>query len=446
MNSGLILALFLSFSLYDPVFLKDYSIEFLELRKSFINLGSDTYVWTFADTSEERPFIKFSPSLKLINITKDRVNYTNSYIDLAFDAGVRFDHFQVYAKVNFFNFLAPYKFKFYEPLADNRYNLYSFDEQPIVGGTSLFDINVEKAYIQYSKHNFEILVGRNNVMIGEALLFSGLCYPLDHVYRLSFSFSNFKVVSAFAVTQDTFPEKTVSYQTLEWKPFDNLTVTFYEAVSHTGKDYFKYFNPISLYYERQRRGTSNSDNLLGGLAVRFDVKNRMSLFFDFLNDDFIVFKGGTSKYGVCAGLETSLDTYSFLRFSFVAIPRFTYTHVSDTNAWQIMGLPLGYPRGNDLLDLYLSYLRKLRNGGYFIFRVAQLNKGEGTLKEHWENSGYPKNMPFPTGQVERELFAMLGYQKRSIYVGLFTEWKYSESSNAFGAFIYFKNNVFKLVF
>ncbi|MDI6850650.1 MAG: hypothetical protein QMD82_01760 [bacterium] len=440
------MALFLSFSFYDPIFLKDYSVEFLELRKSYIKRGSDTYVWTFADTSDERPFIKFSPSLKLINITKGRVNYTNSYINFAFDAGVSFDQFQVYTKVNFFNFVTPYKFQFYEPLADNRYNLYSFDEQPVIGGTSLFDINVEKAYIRYSTKNFEILVGRNNVMLGEALLFSGLCYPLDHLYRLSFSFSKFKVVTAFAVTQDTFPEKTISYQTLEWKPLDNLTVTFYEAVSHTGEDYFKYFNPISLYYERQRRGISNSDNLLGGLAVRFDVKERVSLFFDFLNDDFIVFQGGTSKYGICVGLETSVDFYSFLRFSFVAIPRFTYTHVSDTNAWQIMGLPLGYPRGNDLLDLYLSYFRKLKNDGYLVIRVAQLNKGEGTLKEHWENSGYPKNMPFPSGQVERELFTMLGYKKKRIYTGLFTDWKYNRSFATFGVFIYFKDNVFKVVF
>jgi hypothetical protein len=445
MSINFFLVLLLNFSFYDPVFLKDYSVQFFELRRNFLLKGTDTYVWTFDDTADNKPFLKFSPGFKLVNITKSGVNYTNSYLDLEFDAGVRFDGILVYTRVNFFNFVTPYKFNFYEPLSDNRYNLYSFDEQPIIGGTSLFDINVEKAYIKYANDNFGILVGRNNVMIGEGLLFSGLCYPLDHVYRLNFRFGKFQVVSAFAVAQDTFPEKTISYQTLEWKPFSNFMVTFYEAVSHTGKDYFKYFNPVSLYYERQRRGISNSDNLLGGIACKLNFSKKVSVFLDFLNDDFIVFKGGTSKYGVCAGVEVSPNSYSFFRFSFVAIPRFTYTHVSDTNAWQFMGLPIGYPRGNDLLDFYFTYLRKFNNDDYVILRVAQLNKGEGTLKEHWENSGYPKNMPFPTGKVERELFTMLGYQRKCIYAGFFLDLKYKLSSS-FGAFLYFKSDVFKVAF
>ncbi len=443
-----VLSFFLFSLLYDPVFLKDYSIETLWSRSNAIKGFEMTNINTFEDTTGEKPFISLTPNLKVFNVNANKLNYTNSYLNLEFDLGARVDSFQFFAKVNFFNFVTPYRLSYHEPLSDYQYNLYSFDVQPVIGGTFLFDINVQKAYIKYSYNNFNMMMGRNNIAIGEGLLFSGLSYPLDHIYRVSFKIKNLSFLSAFATTLDTFLLKTISYQVLEWSPVNNVVFTVYEAVSHTGPDVFKYFNPLSLYYERQRRGVDNNDNLLGGVVAKVRIKERFSVFFDFLNDDFILFKGGTSKYGVLVGTEWITYDNSFFRLTAVAIPRFTYTHgySADTNSWKLMGLPIGYPRGNDLIDVYFTYVHNFGLKRNAIVRVALLNKGEGTLDEHWEGSGLPKNMPFPTGDVDRRFFTLIGYKCKSLYAGGFFDYNYSHQKSAFGVFLYFSKKVFEVQF
>ncbi|MBP7702293.1 MAG: hypothetical protein KA126_00180 [Candidatus Hydrothermae bacterium] len=442
----LVCFVFSSVSFYDPVFMKDYSADFMKIRRDNILYNADSYIWFSEVPVTDVPTLSFTPSLKTIFNVSSGNTYINTYLDLEFDAGVKIDNFALAATLDFFNFNEPLKIPYYAPLADNQYFMYSFDEQPIIGGANILDINVRNAYIKYTSGSFDLTVGRSDVKIGEGMLFSGISYPLDHIYRINFKFQNFHVTSAFAATPDTFLSKTIAYQALEWKPFSSLTLTLYEAVSHSEEDYFKYFNPLTLYYERQRRGKSNSDNLIGGASVKWNFGGKYSIFCDFLNDDVVIFQGNTSKYGVLAGFESIVTPNSILRFHAVAIPRFTYTHVSDTNAWHLMGVPLGYPRGNDLLDFYLSYILFFNDKSSLTLRAAQLNKGEGSLVEHWEGSGFPRNMPYPTGDVCRELFLMVGFQKGCFYGGAFGDLEYNSKNHRYGLFLNIQSRVLSLKF
>ncbi|MEO0247363.1 MAG: hypothetical protein ABIM20_05250 [candidate division WOR-3 bacterium] len=431
---------------YDPIFQKDLSLDLLAHRCKEIKAGSGSYINFYKPELLGRPSVVFSPELKLLGFKLPERCYLNSYLDLIFKLGIKTKDLSFFAKVDFFNFKESYKFPGWHPLSDASYFMYSFDEQPIIGGKSILDINLREAYLSYDNNEFNLLVGRANIRIGEGLLFSGNSYPLDYIYRVSFKLNNLKILSAFAVPVDTFLRRTISYQVLEWTPLPNLVFTLYEAVSHSEEDLFKYFNPITLYYERQRRGKSNSDNLLGGIALRYIFKSRTSVFIDVLNDDIVIFQGGTSKYAILAGFEALKSPNEILRFSSVFIPRFTYTHVSDTNGWNIMGIPIGYPRGNDLVDFYFSYFRNLSEDNSLIFRVAYLNKGEGTLFEKWEESGFPRNMPFPSGKVRRDLVLMAGLKKKFFYFGSIIDLVYKGKDHALGVFLNFGKDLFRVVF
>jgi len=440
---SLLLAQYLYF--YDPVFNKDLSL--FELKNHWENIlgGKGSYIESPGLYLSERPTLSFTPDWRVLVLNKNSKTYVFSRLDLEFSAGVKVDNFKLGAEVHFFNFQEPIKFQYWEPFANETYKMYSFDIQPIIGKTSLMDIYVKKAYLEYEAKNFGFLVGRREIRIGEGLVFSGQSYPLDHVYRLQFNFGKFKVISAFGVPPDTVLTRTISYQALEWKPVSNFIFTVYEAVSHTGPDVFKYFNPLSLYYERQRRGKTNVDNLVGGLAVKYNFK-KVSLFFDLLDDDIIIFEGGTNKYAFASGFEVIPESNSILRFSFTAIPRFTYTHVSDSNAWHVLQIPLGYPRGNDLIDFYLSYAKFLGNKEAFVVRLAQLNKGEGTLTEKFEGSGLPRNMPYPTGKVRRDWVFQAGYFKKFVYTGILADFVYKGRNHLFGAFVHLNGNIFTIRF
>lgn len=431
---------------YDPIFQKDLSLDLLHHRRKEVRAGSGSYVRFYEPDLLSRPSIVFSPKFNLLGYRISQKYYLNSNLDLIFKLGFKTKGLSVFARVDFFNFNESYNFPQWHALSNTSYLMYSFDEQPIIGGKSILEINVREAYLSYENADLNILVGRANIRVGEGLLFSGNCFPLDHVYRISYKINQFKFLSAFGTPVDTFLKRTISYQVLEWSPFSNMVIALYEAVSHSEEDIFKYFNPVTLYYERQRRGRSNSDNLLGGVAARYIWRERASVFLDILNDDIIIFQGGTSKYAILAGVEILRGDDEILRFSSVLIPRFTYTHVSDTNGWNIMGIPIGYQRGNDLIDFYLSYLKSFGESNSMILRFAYLNKGEGTLFEKWEGSGLPRNMAFPTGKVRRDLVFMVGIKKKFFYFGSVADLVYKGKDHTFGIFLNFEKDLVKVVF
>ncbi len=321
--------------------------------------------------------------------------YSNAKKDAAyFSAGIKgtlklYNNLTAYEDISLYKSFETDMLTYRDYLYHPMYHLYSFDKQPVITQHDIFDVRLEHAYIMLNKNHLSVLTGRDTLNWPGDLLFSGYHIPYNFIYRAKFKKGGLLFETFHAIPMDTFEFKRICGHRLQ---IHYLSVDFVleEGVSSAEKDFFKYINPIAPFYIIQRRGMSNSDNLLGLVGI---MHKNFSVFF--LDDDFIVDKGGTSKYGIKLQLK-----YGPVKFWSVAIPRYTYTHVTDTNAWSLAGSPIGYRYGNDLLDFYCTYKKNWAKGELELTGIV-LNHGTGTLDEHWENSGNPRNPRFPGGIVQR---------------------------------------------
>jgi len=365
------------------------------------------------------------------SIFKSSFRY-NIYGELQLKAGLKINNFTFLDDISLFNKHEEESLSYKSPFYDPRYRLHSFDKQPVIGEQNYFDVRFNRGYILYENSSgLSILTGREYLSWGYNLLFSGYATPMDFIYRIRLKKGKLRAETFNAFLNDTFPGKRISGQTVELSVLPGLIISLEEAVIYTSSDNFKYFNPLGLYYEIQRRGKNNSDNLLGSINISWRITKGLKLELQFLDDDFIIGKGGTSKFGIHGGLTLVpwYDKNLMMRVTYTAIPRWTYTHISDTNSAAFLGTPLGYPRGNDLRDMSFSvyYFKPDR------IRYISLNylaHGEGTLEEHWEGSSYPRNMPYPTG-TPIKAFLILAGQKTSHYeISLFSQYeKRGDSEN-----------------
>ncbi len=273
-----------------------------------------------------------------------------------------------------------------DPFSRPQYYPYSYDTQPVITHYRLFEVRFLRGFIALSHKNLEIKIGRDTLKWPSLLFIYGNEYPFDFLYHIRYSKGAISFASFNAGLQDTFELKRLAAQLVVLKPLENLKLFLAEGVIYTRPNLLKYVNPVAPYYVIQRTSDDGPENLMG--LVGFEYRG---VRFFFLNDDFIIDRGGTSKYGTELGIR-----YKSLDFSFIRIPRYTYTHYTDTNNWAINNVPIGYPYGPDVLDFYLK-----ANMGKIRIELCYLNHGEGIITEHWLHSGMPKNPPVPSGVVEK---------------------------------------------
>ncbi len=275
-----------------------------------------------------------------------------------------------------------------DPFSKPEYYPYSFDKQPVMTHYRLFEVRFLRGLVSFQHKSLVIRVGRDTINWPSMLFFYGNGYPLDFLYDITYKRGPLSFETFNAGLMDTFDLKRLAAQLVVLNPLDGLTLYFAEGVIYTRPNLLKYINPVGFYYVIQRTSDDGPENLMGLVGLKY--KN---VRFFFLNDDFIIDRGGTSKYGTEVGIK-----FKNLDFSFIRIPRYTYTHYTDTNNWAINNVPIGYPYGPDVLDFYLkSEFKKWK------MELAYLNHGEGKMTEHWLHSGMPKNPPVPSGVVERIL-------------------------------------------
>ncbi len=284
------------------------------------------------------------------------------------------------------------------------YYPYSYDPQPVISTHRLFEVMFTSGYISYKRNNLSLKIGRDTIRWPSRLFIYGNSYQFSFLYNFQYSGKKISFVTFNASLLDTIDLKRMAAQLVIIKPHRNLDVFLAEGVIYTRPNLLKYVNPVAPYYAIQRTSDDGPENLIGLVGIRYkNVK------FFFLNDDFIIDKGGTSKYG------TELDVkYKSLEFSFIRIPRYTYTHFTDTNSWAINAVPIGYPYGPDVLDFYIR-----GNFPRWSVELTYLNHGEGRITEHWEYSGMPKNPPVPSGIVERTFGIMVKHNINFGNAGLF---------------------------
>ncbi len=285
-------------------------------------------------------------------------------------------------------------FAIYDPLIDPDYILHNFGgNAPVIGTEKIFEVRTIRAYGIFSFPSGEVEIGRDKIRYGPGyrsnLFLSGFSQPFNFLYNIKINHSPFRLLAFNAGIEDSSDIKRIASQRVEFNYKNRIILGMSEAVLYTQDEFLKYINPLDLYYITQRRGKSNEDNLVGGADIDIIVKDGIRIYGEFFDDDFIIFKGGASKYGIMAGFQI-IDPLNIvkseLRGEATYVPHWTYTHISHINAYTSNGIPMGFWAGSDCIDGYLKFAKYITPEMGFDINLERLIHGEGTLDEPWEDT------------------------------------------------------------
>lgn len=286
----------------------------------------------------------------------------------------------------FNSFWEPPSLPEYDPLLMPDYRLYTFDPEPIIGTKHLFEVRTDEAIVKLNLPRGFIFTGKTPLRIGPgyrgSMLLSAYSQPLTFIYNARFNFSKFKLLAFNAIIPDSFRNRRLSLQRVEFWPNNTLSIGVTEAVLYSyPEDPMKYFNPVDLYYIVQRRGTTNEDNLIATVDISWTTRRGIRFYFEFLNDDFLIIKhpGPSNQplWGYLTGIHVVKSNLNF-RAEFSWVRRWTYAHFSRSNSVLFWGLPLGHWLGNDQRSLYLE-TSKLTPYETFAVFFELIEHGKGRL-------------------------------------------------------------------
>ncbi len=309
---------------------------------------------------------------------------------------------------------------YYDPLLYPDYRLYTFDPQPVIGQTEIFDVRTDELALVYKHRGLLLFTGKERVRIGPGvrynLILSGFSQPLSFLYYAQWRVMPFVLTAFHAWLPDTFPNRRFSFQRVEFHPADWLILGLNEGVLYgPGSDPLKYINPIDLYYVTQRRGDTNLDNLVGMIDLTLRIRPGWLFYGTFFDDDFLVTTEedwGTSLYAYQLGTWIHRPPFRFtVEHAFAR--RWTFYHLSWANSYLFWGLPLGLWTGSDAVATYAEV--ELTQGPWrFTVSAEHLAHGEGRLGVSYENDTLREpGIRTPSGVADRRW--TLGVQIR--YLG-----------------------------
>ncbi len=152
------------------------------------------------------------------------------------------------------------------------------------------------------------------------------------------------------------PKKYVALHYLSWQARPNVSIGFFEATVFNRSRQFEwqYLNPV-IFYRTVEGMLGSPDNVLLGAEVRWDVARRVSVYGQFLLDEFFTpelfgrdRQGGWwgNKYGVQAGAKYFNAfgiPYLDLQCEFNAVRPYTYSSFDSLNSYTHYSLPLAHP-------------------------------------------------------------------------------------------------------
>ncbi len=334
----------------------------------------------------------------------------------------------------FNSFWEPPSLPEYDPLLMPDYRLYTFDPEPIIGTKKLFEVRTDEAIVKLNLPKGFVIIGKTPLRIGPgyrgAMLLSGYSQPLTFIYNARFNFSKFKLLAFNAMLPDSFRDRRMSLQRIEFWPSKTLSIGVTEAVLYSSpEDPMKYFNPVDLYYIVQRRGTTNNDNLVATADISWTIRRGIRFYFEFLNDDFLIIKhpGPSNQplWGYLAGLHLVKSNINF-RAEFSWVRRWTYAHFSLSNSMLFWGLPIGHWLGNDQRSIYIETSKLTPNRVIAIF-LELIQHGKGRLSI--PNELDPENterITTPSGIVDMRT-AIGGYLLIGDSFGVFLRLEYAKN-------------------
>lgn len=277
-----------------------------------------------------------------------------------------------------------------------------------------WDFPNSQAYVgvQVSKHiGVELGHGRHFIGHGyNSLLLSDYANNYFYlkfntkVWKLHYQniFAELSPVSNIDVPNDMLiPKKFMAAHYLSIKPRKNIEIGLFETVMFSRPNQFElqYLNPV-IFYRTVEFALGSPDNVILGLDAKWNILNRISLYSQFVLDEFKLseLKANTgwwaNKYGLQLGLKyinaLNIDHLD-VQLEYNTVRPYTYSHRTPIESYETTSIanyshgnqPLAHPLGANFKE-YIAILRyRPFNKMEIIAKAMYANYGDDTDGLNW---------------------------------------------------------------
>jgi hypothetical protein len=223
------------------------------------------------------------------------------------------------------------------------------------------------------------------------------------------------------------PKKYMAAHYLSFKPTDNLSFGFFEAVVFSRSDQFEfqYLNPIILY-RTVEQFLGSPDNVLIGLNASWNLFERVQLYGQVMLDEFKfdeLFlnnrKWWGNKYGIQGGIKY-IDAFGIDHLDLQAevnlVRPYTYTHRDSTANYTHYNQPLAHPNGANFREALFRFRYRPFPKWELLGRVIYNEFGDDTETENWGSNIITPNIL--NRQVEEGSVIGQGVPGESLLAGI----------------------------
>jgi hypothetical protein len=220
-----------------------------------------------------------------------------------------------------------------------------------------------------SSKYFTIAVGHGKHFLGEgyrSLLLSDNAFNYPYI-KLETNVWNIKYVNMWAQlshigfsvgdrADQNFTQKFLAVHYLSWNATKRFNISLYESISwlKSGRGFdWQYMNPI-IFLRPVEWQNGSADNVLMGLSTKYKLSNSVSLYGQFVIDDFKFqeFKKLDGYWGNKYGGQVGVKAFNLFKVyglsaqaEYNVVRPFTYSHLDSTNGYGHMNQPLAHPLG-----------------------------------------------------------------------------------------------------
>lgn len=360
-----------------------------------------------------------------IGVREDDINYSNLQSSLIFKGyakikdKIEFEHevkiFKSDSTLNLSNASSTGEF-LKDPMLS-----YNFPSRGAATSDSyVIEVQTDKALIKGDVYGIKLQIGRDRPQFKSGyrsgLLVSGLARPIDMFYRIDYKYWIIGYTALAGQLTDAGDRyislKRIYFQFARW-----LQIGGTEGVAYR-EEPLAYFNPMLFIYFVNRHRVDNDDNIIAVYDISVTPIKSLNIFLEFLNDDLKLSSDtAPSKYGFSAGfLKTGFIWEKLdIRAEYTQVRKWTYSHVSEVNAWEYRNWPLGFWLGTDADEFYAKadYLLSPETSVSLSFNYVR--NGEGDLYLPYEQEGGDVSPEFPSGTVEKSAGGWLDFRHEFNY-------------------------------
>lgn len=293
-------------------------------------------------------------------------------------------------------------------------------------------IRVQSAYMEYNKDYLVASFGRRPTIWGQSIessiIQSGSFPNYDNLQATiiagNFTFTLLNGQLSSGHIEDTRILRKIAGHKMTWiSKVKNLTLSMGEQIIYTGENRSTeliYLNPLVPYFftalEKDETDNPDNDNAIIFLFGRYLTRFPISLFFEFIIDDYQVDKNNVPhatgyKLGIDGGLKTPIGEMSY-NLELTKIDSWTYIHHGQFTSWQNRSHPIGYKWGPDCRSVEADFDLWVSNKLQVDVKYTYLEKGVKSLSTLWASPG-TKESPFPSPPIKYHSFFLTSL---SLYV------------------------------